>query len=89
MDHTTFDKKPANEKDLYAEVLRHPFLKRHICKLSEQLGYEHEQCKPATAPSLDHSRHAGQTKLIRNSPLGRHSHLHASTHTQAHEGMHK
>jgi hypothetical protein len=86
MDHTTFNKKPANEKDLYDAVLKHPFLKRHICKLSEQLGYDHPQCKPAAAPTVDYSHH-GQTKLIRNSPLGRHSHLHATTHS--HEGMHK
>jgi hypothetical protein len=90
MDHTTFNNRHTDEKDLHDTVLAHPFLRRHICKLSEQLGYpQRPQCAPPKAPrTTDREKGRQRSKqLLKNSPLGRHSHLTARYETDDAHGL--
>jgi hypothetical protein len=43
-DHTTFNQEEVDEGLLYATLMQHPFLRKHMCRLAKLLGYTYTQC---------------------------------------------
>jgi hypothetical protein len=89
-DHSTLNSQDADEQQLYNAILTHPFLKRHICKLNQQLGYpQRPQCVPPKAASTA-GRDKGRPRrqpLLKDSPRGRHSNLQARYQSEDVHGM--